>query len=121
LLEINQNIKDISSISESAVENILKLRKAIATSKYSEMFQEKTYNAWIKKQIKKPLQEIISLLEKNIEVIDTSLQNFEDMLAAPVKVEYNSNIKLQEKRLKLQKKDIETFIPRLENMIEDLS
>lgn len=120
LLEINAGIKDINTSAESSVWEVLELRKLITSSQYNNMFDFKTYNSWIKKQISTPLEDILSLLKKNQNILLKTQEDITKQVWASSKIENKSALKLQLKRLKIQLKEIKKYIPMLESSINKL-
>ncbi len=117
LLEINSGIERVSSLGKDATSQVVELRNTIYASQYKDMFSFNIYNSWVKKQIIHPLQWIQKLLQKNLEVIESSISHISDQLANPLKSEFSASLKMQKKRLKLQRTNVEKFIPQLEEMI----
>ncbi len=120
LLEINAGIESINTSAQQAVLEVLSLRNTISNSRYKDMFSFSVYNGWIKKQISKPLEDILSLLQSNKEVIENSLEEIDKQISSTQKIDYISVLKLQKKRLKMQLKTINEQLPMLENSIASL-
>ena len=120
LLAINDGIMNINDDAQNAILSVLNLRNTIESSKYKDMFSFDVYNKWIKKQILKPLEQIKELLEKNLEILQNTQKEITRQLETTQKEEFVSNLKLQLKRLKMQERDIEKFIPMLVESIHKL-
>lgn len=120
LLAINDGIMNINDDAQNAILSVLDLRNTIESSKYKNMFSFDIYNKWIKKQILKPLEQIKELLEKNLEILQNTQKEITRQLETTQKEEFVSNLKLQLKRLKMQERDIEKFIPMLVESIHKL-
>jgi len=120
LLKIQAGIKSINSSAQSAVLEVLSLRNTITNSRYKDMFSFEVYNSWIKKQISKPLEDILVLLENSKQIISWSIQDINTEIKKTKKIEYVSVLKLQKKRLKMQLKNVNEQIPKLENSIASL-
>ncbi len=120
LIQINNGIQNISQLASEATDDVVELRNLISESRYSDMFNENIYNAWIKKQITVPLQEVYNLLEADLLLIDQSIRDINEQIETTSKKEYKSALEMQRVRLEMQKKDIEQFIPQLEAMLEKL-
>jgi hypothetical protein len=58
----------------------VELKQDIENSEYKEMFDFSIYNSWIKKQITIPLEQIKTLLEKNLKVLNNQKQEIQDLL-----------------------------------------
>jgi septal ring factor EnvC (AmiA/AmiB activator) len=102
------------------VDDIVNLRKIIETSEYKEMFSFSVYNAWIKKQVSEPLASILSLLKKNLELLSQTEAQIEKQKSSTKEQQSVSTLELQIKRIHMQKRDIERFIPMLETALEKL-
>jgi len=120
LLEINAGIKDINSSAQNAVLEFMKLKNEINSSRYSDMFRFEVYHSWIKKQISKPLEDILLLLEKNKEVLQQTRDDITVQIKNTNKVELQWPLKLQLKRIKMQLTDVQKHIPMLEESISKL-
>ena len=98
----------------------MELKNEITSSRYSDMFQFEVYNGWIKKQISKPLEDILSLLEKNRGILEQSYNNILQQIKETEKVELQAPLKLQNKRVKMQLKELEKYIPMIQESISKL-
>jgi bifunctional pyridoxal-dependent enzyme with beta-cystathionase and maltose regulon repressor activities len=98
----------------------MNLKNEINSSRYSDMFQFETYHGWIKKQISKPLEDILSLLEKNKNVLEKTYEDIAQQIKNTEKIELQAPLKLQNKRVKIQLKQLEEYIPMLEESISKL-
>jgi hypothetical protein len=85
------------------------------------MFRFEIYNSWIKKQISKPLEDILSLLEKNLEVLTQASNDIHMQIQETQKVELQAPLKLSLKRIKMQMRDVSKYIPTLEESISKLT
>jgi len=110
LLNINSWIDKITKESEIAVNNSLSLGKKLQNSKYNDIFDFSIYNSWIKKQIYEPLNEIQSILEKNLEVIVNTRKEIENQINITEEKSLKNVLLMQEKRLEMRIKEIEKFI-----------
>jgi len=120
LLKINDGITSINTYATDAVESVRELKHTIESSKYKEMFSFHVYNAWIKKQIEKPLSEILELLLKNKVILINTRNDIEAQMEQTKKIDLKSVLELSLKRVKMQLLDIDTFIPILEASISKL-
>jgi hypothetical protein len=84
------------------------------------MFRFEIYHSWIKKQISKPLEDILLLLEKNRDVLSQTGDDITDQIKNTSKVELQGPLKLQLKRIKMQLSDVKKHIPMLEESISKL-
>ncbi len=120
LLEINAGITNINNSAQKATLEFMNLKNEITKSQYSDMFRFKVYHTWIKKQISKPLEDILSLLEKNRDILQKSQEDIQEQLQNTKKIELQSVLKLQIKRIKIQLKELEKYIPLLKASISKL-
>lgn len=84
------------------------------------MFSFDIYNSWIKKQIRSPLEDILSLLSQNKKLLEDALSDIEKQIEDTKKVELQSALGLQKTRLEIQYEKIVSYIPLLENSISKL-
>ncbi|NDK09813.1 hypothetical protein GW846_03475 [Candidatus Gracilibacteria bacterium] len=120
LLQINQGIGHINSKTQNAIIQVLDLKNTISQSKYSDMFSFPVYNSWIKKQILTPLEQILALLEKNLSLLIQTSKDIEQQITQTHKIEYKSTLELQLQRIELQKREIQRYIPQLQESIDKL-
>lgn len=102
------------------VGSVLELRDSINTSHYKDIFSFEIYNKWVKKQVSTPLSQILKLLEKNKSILEQTEKEIETQIQETKKVELQSVLELQLKRVVIQKRDIEKHIPMLETALEKL-
>lgn len=120
LLKINEGIDEVNRSANRVVDDVVELRKTIENSRYKDMFSFATYNGWIKKQVAEPLSNILKLLEKNKELLSQTETEIQEQIDSSTKTEYKSTLELQIKRIHMQKRDIERFIPMLQVALEKL-
>jgi len=84
------------------------------------MFSFEIYNGWIKKQISKPLEDILDLLLQNKEILSQSVQDISIQIKETKEIELKSVLKLQLKRIEAQIQSVQDYIPLLENSISKL-
>lgn len=120
LTKIHESIENINKTANSAVDSTINLRKTIESSRYQQMFSFPVYHSWIKKQIADPLEQILKLLEKNIEILEKTDEEIQDQISKTEKISNKSALELQLKRIHMQKRDIERFIPLLRKSLEKL-
>ena len=120
LLEINAWIKNINTLAQEAVISVLDLRNTITESKYKEMFSFKVYNNWIKKQIAKPLEQILELLENNLLLLRETEKDIHSQLENQNSVDHEWALKLSLQRIEMQIRDTTKFIPQLEESLKKL-
>lgn len=120
LTKINHGILSVQQSAEAAVDDVISLRNTIEHSQYKDMFSFNIYNGWIKKQIRDPLAQILSLLQKHQGILEDTISEIKKQKDASSTQEHISALALQIKRLEIQLWDIERFIPTLEKSIEKL-
>lgn len=120
LLDINAGIESINDSAQNAVVQVLELKNAITSSRYSDMFRFEVYNTWFKKQISTPLQDILSLLESSRDTLILTSENLQQQIQETKKIELKAPLKLQLTRIEMQIQETETFIPRIKNAIDSL-
>lgn len=120
LLKINKNIQVIGRVSEEILIKLGLLKQNIESSEYKEMFSFEVFHRWTKKQIEDPLKDILKLLEKNRDILENKAKEIEVQIQESSKIEYKENLKLQLKRVEIQKKEILRYIPVLEVSLEKL-
>lgn len=120
LLKIEDGIKSINTYATDAVESVIDLKHTIEWWKYKEMFSFQVYNNWIKKQIEKPLSDILELLLQNKVILINTRNDIETQIENTKKIDLQSVLDLQLQRVNMQLKDIDTFIPSLESSIKKL-
>lgn len=106
--------------SEMAILSVVDLRNTIEKSRYKDMFSFQVYNTWIKKQIAKPLEQILELLEKNKDILGETKKEIEQQIEETDIVDYRATLELQLKRVEVQIRDISRFIPMIKQSIEKL-
>jgi len=119
-LKINEGIDEINRSANRVVDDVVELKKTIEDSRYKDMFSFTVYNGWIKKQVSEPLQNILRLLEKNKELLSETDKEIQKQIENTPQVELKSPLELQIKRIHMQKRDIERFIPMLQAALEKL-
>ncbi len=106
---------------EKAVNQVLKLREQITTSKYSEMFNFSIYNGWIKKQLLIPLKEIKHLLTLNT----LSLQNSKEQINSQLQIETTPTkaalLTASKVRVNMRIQEIKKHIESMDMYIDKLS
>ena len=121
MLKINEGIDAVNTSANRVVDDVVRLRNTIETSQYKDMFSFDIYNNWIKKQVADPLRSILQLLQKNRELLTSTEQEIEKQKQETKEEQFLSVLDLQIKRIHMQKRDIERFIPMLESALEKLN
>lgn len=102
LLKLNDWFSFISKRINFSLEESWKLVENIKKSIYKEMFDEKLYNSWLKKQTREPIDWIIVVLENNLRKIEKAIEEI-----------WETNvwqIELAKERLEMKKKELEYHI-----------
>ncbi len=118
LNKINDTIEVVNSNSIKSIKAAKSLKENIKNSSFSEIFEFKTYNSWIKKQIISPLEKIISLLDTNKKKIEEKIQDIKDEANKQKNENLKENLNLAETRLSIRKKEIEKHIKNIKVFLE---
>lgn len=110
LTKINDGIITINKATNNAIETNIKLKSKLKKSRYSEMFNFKLYNSWIRKQILDPLTEIYEILELNDKILFDTIGSMEKQISETQEVSLQAPLIMQKKRLEMKKEEIERYI-----------
>lgn len=109
LLKINSWIENINKNTEKSINENLKFFDILKNSEFDEIFDYNIYNSWLKKQIKEPIKWIISLLEKNVEIINNEIKsNFWNETVSDEKLK--NHLEIAKNRLFMKKESLEKNI-----------
>lgn len=109
LLKINSWIENINKNTEKSINENLKFFDILKNSEFDEIFDYNIYNSWLKKQIKEPIKWIISLLEKNVEIINNEINsNFWNETVSDEKLK--NHLEIAKNRLFMKKESLEKNI-----------
>lgn len=109
LLKINSWIENINKNTEKSINENLKFFDILKNSEFDEIFDYNIYNSWLKKQIKEPIKWIISLLEKNVEIIKNEIKsNFWNETVSDEKLK--NYLEIAKNRLFMKKESLEKNI-----------
>lgn len=120
LLDIHTHIGLIWKMTEEILIKLWLLKNNIESSEYKEMFSFEVFHRWTKKQIESPLSDILKLLEKNRNILSESIEAIKNQIEATEDPSHYWPLKLQLKRLELQRKEILQYMPILEASLEKL-
>ena len=105
--QIAENITGVNLHANMSVQDTLLLRRLLGTSSYSKIFNFPLFDSWIRDQVLQPIDEIITLLERNRQMLqktfsdaDATSQNMTDSVG-------KSTIDLANNRLGIQIENIE--------------
>lgn len=120
LLDIHTHIGRIWKMTEEILIKLWLLKNNIESSEYKEMFSFEVFHRWTKKQIESPISDILKLLEKNKGILSESIEAIHNQIEKTENLSHTWPLKLQLKRLELQRKEILRYIPILEASLEKL-
>lgn len=70
--KISESFKILNIHTEKSVNDSIELRKILENSEYKNIFNFSKYDLWIKKEILSPIDELISLIDKNLFLLTSS-------------------------------------------------
>ncbi len=120
LLTINEGIQNINSHAQEAILSVWELKNTITKSRYKDMFSFEVYNSWIKKQIGKPLEQIMKLLQHNLIILQEARDTVKQQIKETKKRDLQSVLELQLQRVEMQMQDVKNFIPLFEDSLKKL-
>lgn len=120
LTKINSWIKKINNHASDAVDTSIILKKDIKKSKYKKMFNFNIYNTWIKKQIYTPLEQILELLQKNLDTLNTKIINIKKQIKQTSDPSLQWPLVANKKRIELRIPDIEKHMNGISNYMKKL-
>lgn len=120
LIKINAGIVVINNQANKAVNQTIDLKILIEKSKYSQMFDFNIYNAWIKKQILVPLEEIKLLLQQNIDFFDKQISEIESQLTQDLDSSKSAALSISKTRAFMRSDEIKLQIENIEKYIQKL-
>lgn len=110
LTKINDGIITINKATNNAIETNVKLKSKLKQSRYSEMFNFKIYNSWIRKQILDPLTEIYEILDANYKLLFDTIGWIDKQITETKNVSLQAPLIAQKKRLEMKREEIEKHI-----------
>jgi hypothetical protein len=84
------------------------------------MFNFSIYNSWIKKQILTPLEQILELLNKNLEILKQSKISIEKQISETTDPSFKLPLVASKTRMEIKIEEIQKHIERINIYIEKL-
>jgi len=120
LNKINDWLENINKYADDSIKTYIKLKHEIDTSEYNEMFNYSVYNSWIKKQILTPLEQILDLLNKNLNILKQSKESIEKQILETSDPSLKWPIIASKTRIEMKIEEIEKHIERISLYAEKL-
>ena len=76
-------------------------------SKYHDIFNFPKYDTWIKNQVLTPIAELISLLEKNENILTNTMSALGSQIQQTTDPSHQKPLELQKKRLQIQLEELQ--------------
>ncbi len=115
LTKLNDSIEVISSLSSDSVDATRKLRETLESSKYRDIFNFVKYGGWVKTQILEPIESILLLLEKNRDILKSTIVSLENQIIETSDSTLRGPLTLQKDRFEMQVESFERNIGLLES------
>ena len=103
---INDAFKKLNIFANSTTNDSITLRKMLENSKYHDIFNFPKYDTWIKNQVLTPIVELISLLEKNQNIVTNTISALNSQILQTSDPSHQKPLELQKKRLELHLEEI---------------
>ncbi len=120
LTNINKKLDSINNYALDAISTNVELKKDIESSEYKEMFNYATYNSWIKNQILLPLEQIKTLLLKNLEILNKQNKDIDEQLKNENDPTKSWPILASKKRVEMRIEEINIHISKMDLYINKL-
>lgn len=120
LTNINKKLELINKFAWESIESNIELKKDIESSEFKEMFNYATYNSWIKNQILLPLEQIKTLLLKNLEILNKQDKDIDDQLKNESDPSKSWPILASKKRVEMRIEEINIHISKMDLYINKL-
>ncbi|MDD3144818.1 MAG: hypothetical protein PHV23_01765 [Candidatus Gracilibacteria bacterium] len=120
LTNINKKLELINKFAGESIESNIELKKDIESSEFKEMFNYATYNSWIKNQILLPLEQIKTLLLKNLEILNKQDKDIDDQLKNESDPSKSGPILASKKRVEMRIEEINIHISKMDLYINKL-
>lgn len=120
LTNINKKLELINKFAWESIESNIELKKDIESSEFKEMFNYATYNSWIKNQILLPLEQIKTLLLKNLEILNKQDKDIDDQLKDESDPSKSWPILASKKRVEMRIEEINIHISKMDLYINKL-
>lgn len=103
---INDAFKKLNIFANSTTNDSITLRKMLEKSKYHDIFNFPKYDTWIKNQVLTPIIELISLLEKNENIVTNTISALNSQILQTSDPSHQKPLELQKKRLELHLEEL---------------
>ncbi len=104
----------ISEMAGEATDQTVELRNILESSKYKDIFNFVKYGNWIQGQVLSPIEEILTLLQKNHDTIQKTLLSLDSQITGNTDPSLQKPLILQKKRFEMQIESITPMIEMLE-------
>lgn len=104
----------IGDIAGDATDQTVELRNILEKSKYKDIFNFVKYGNWVKNQILAPIDEILTLLQKNRDTITSTIASLDTQIQENTDPSLQKPLILQKKRFEMQMESITPMIEMLE-------
>ena len=103
---INDAFKKLNIFANSTTNDSITLRKMLENSKYHDILNFPKYDTWIKNQVLTPIIELISLLEKNENIVTNTISALNSQILQTSDPSHQKPLELQKKRLELHLEEL---------------
>ena len=117
---INDAFKKLNIFANSTTNDSIALRKMLEKSKYHDIFNFPKYDTWIKNQVLTPIAELISLLEKNEDIVTDTIAALDSQIQKTTDPSHQKPLELQKKRLQIQLEELQKMKQILHSYQEKL-
>ena len=117
---INGAFKKLNIFANSTTNDSVTLRKMLKNSKYHDIFNFPKYDTWIKNQVLTPIAELISLLEKNENIVTNTISALNSQIIQTSDPSHQKPLELQKKRLQIQLEELQKMKQILHSYQEKL-
>ncbi len=118
--KLAESFEFINKLAKSTTENTIKLRNTLGSSQYKDIFNFVKYGKWVKKQILEPIEEILLLLNKNSDTLQSTISSLDSQIATTTDPSLQKPLILQQDRLKMQVESFQKNIDLLNSYREKL-
>lgn len=120
LTNINKKLDSINKYALDSINTNVELKKDIESSEFKEMFNYATYNSWIKNQILLPLEQIKTLLLKNLEILNNQNKDIDEQLKDQTDPSKSGPILASKRRVEMRIEEINIHISKMDLYINKL-
>jgi hypothetical protein len=111
----------ISEMAGKATNQTVELRDILESSRYRDIFNFVKYGNWIQGQVLSPIEEILTLLQKNHDTIYKTLLSLDSQISDNTDPSLQKPLIFQKERLEMQMESITPMIEMLEGYKERLN